>query len=322
MRCVRCQVENREGRTATTTVLPETAEDRPPQPVQARVAPRGYTPKHLADKVLRTRSSLEGERRSVTPLAERLDPEEVHQIIDRCFDVITAEVHRFEGTVNQYTGDGVMALFGAPIAHEDTGVHDLLSSPVGGGMSGHPNLQDLPSLVVHHEEYVQRSEEDRPHPEEVARPDILGMVCQQRPPGGREDAVIGPPHVLGDGPGRHGESEPRELCLDTPLSPQAILDGHAPDQGPQGPLQGRPTTPPSWPGPPPPKGRPSPAMPAEHGVRLDDEERVAPCGEPPTDENPEPAVAVTEPWRHVPTAPVKARPAPPGPIEHARSHSP
>src|SRR4029450_12612778 len=58
----------------------------------------------------------------------------------------------------------------------------------------------------------------------------------------------------------------------------------------------RPTAPPSWPGPPPPIGRPSPAMPAEHGVRLDDEERVAPFGKPSTDENPEPAVAVTEPW--------------------------
>src|SRR5207302_5712748 len=55
-----------------------------------------------------------------TPLAEKLDPEEVHQIIDRCFELITAEVHRFEGTINQYTGDGVMALFGAPIAHEDS----------------------------------------------------------------------------------------------------------------------------------------------------------------------------------------------------------
>lgn len=55
-----------------------------------------------------------------TPLAEKLDPEEVHQIMDRCFELITAEVHRFEGTINQYTGDGVMVLFGAPIAHEDS----------------------------------------------------------------------------------------------------------------------------------------------------------------------------------------------------------
>ena len=59
-----------------------------------------------------------------------------------------------------------------------TGVHDLLGSPVGGGMSGHPNLQDLPSLVVHHEEDVQRPEEHRPHPEEVARPDVLGMAVR------------------------------------------------------------------------------------------------------------------------------------------------
>ncbi|HMH48683.1 MAG TPA: adenylate/guanylate cyclase domain-containing protein [Candidatus Acidoferrum sp.] len=90
----------------------------------------GYTPKHLADKILKSRSALEGERRQVTvlfgdvagftTLAEHLDPEEVHRIINRCFELITAEVHRFEGTINQYTGDGIMALFGAPIAHEDS----------------------------------------------------------------------------------------------------------------------------------------------------------------------------------------------------------
>ncbi|MBI1733696.1 MAG: AAA family ATPase [Candidatus Rokubacteria bacterium] len=91
---------------------------------------RPYTPKHLADKILNARSALEGERRQVTvlfadlagftALAERLDPEEVHRILDTCFALITDEVHRFEGTINQYTGDGVMALFGAPIAHEDS----------------------------------------------------------------------------------------------------------------------------------------------------------------------------------------------------------
>src|SRR3989454_7658646 len=89
-----------------------------------------YTPKHLADKILKSRAAVEGERRQVTvlfadvagftTLAERLDPEDVHRIINRCFELITAEVHRFEGTINQYTGDGVMALFGAPIAHEDS----------------------------------------------------------------------------------------------------------------------------------------------------------------------------------------------------------
>jgi class 3 adenylate cyclase len=89
-----------------------------------------YTPRHLVDKVLGSRSALEGERRQVTvlfadvagftPLAEKLDPEEVHRIMSGCFERITVEVHRLEGTINQYTGDGVMALFGAPIAHEDS----------------------------------------------------------------------------------------------------------------------------------------------------------------------------------------------------------
>ena len=107
----------------------------PPPPTTASVSvqnrtPLTYTPKHLAEKILTTRSALEGERKQVTvlfadmagftTLAEQLDPEVVHDIINRCFEGITAEVHRFEGTINQYTGDGVMALFGAPIAHEDS----------------------------------------------------------------------------------------------------------------------------------------------------------------------------------------------------------
>jgi len=105
--------------------LQETA--APPPPAGDRPV---YTPKHLADKILKSRSALEGERRQVTvlfadlagftSLAEKRDPEDVHRIINGCFERITAEVHRFEGTINQYTGDGVMALFGAPIAHEDS----------------------------------------------------------------------------------------------------------------------------------------------------------------------------------------------------------
>src|SRR5947199_3197403 len=91
--------------------------------------PRTYTPKHLAEKILNSRSALEGERKQVTvlfadvkgsmELAERVDPEEWHKILDRFFAILADGVHRFEGTVNQYTGDGIMALFGAPIAHED-----------------------------------------------------------------------------------------------------------------------------------------------------------------------------------------------------------
>ena len=93
--------------------------------------PQDYTPKHLADKILTTRSSIEGERKLVTVLfadvanftsiSENLDPEEVHRLMDGCFKVLMEEIHRFEGTINQFTGDGVMALFGAPVAHEDHG---------------------------------------------------------------------------------------------------------------------------------------------------------------------------------------------------------
>ncbi len=90
--------------------------------------PRAYTPKHLADRILTSKSAMEGERKHVTvlfadvvgftALGERCDPEELHSLMDRAFRVILNEVHRFEGTVNQFTGDGVMALFGAPLALE------------------------------------------------------------------------------------------------------------------------------------------------------------------------------------------------------------
>jgi class 3 adenylate cyclase len=90
--------------------------------------PRAYTPKHLAERILSDRAALEGERKHVTvlfadlrdstPLSERLDPEEMHALMDRCFGLILEQVHRYEGTVNQFLGDGVMALFGAPIALE------------------------------------------------------------------------------------------------------------------------------------------------------------------------------------------------------------
>jgi class 3 adenylate cyclase/tetratricopeptide (TPR) repeat protein len=99
-----------------------------PSPLQER-KPRDYTPKHLADRILQSKSALEGERKQVTvlfadvkgslELAEQVDPEEWHGILDRFFQILADGVHRFEGTVNQYTGDGIMALFGAPIAHED-----------------------------------------------------------------------------------------------------------------------------------------------------------------------------------------------------------
>ncbi|MEE8384848.1 MAG: AAA family ATPase, partial [Dehalococcoidia bacterium] len=91
--------------------------------------PRSYTPKHLAKKILRDRAALEGERRTVTvlfadaigftPISEHLDEEEVYDLMQRCLGRMMDAVHRYEGTVTQFTGDGVLALFGAPIAHED-----------------------------------------------------------------------------------------------------------------------------------------------------------------------------------------------------------
>jgi len=91
--------------------------------------PQSYTPKFLADKILSSRSAIEGERKLVTVLfadvanytaiAEKLDPEEVHQIMDRLFKILLDEIHKYEGTINQFTGDGIMAIFGAPVSHED-----------------------------------------------------------------------------------------------------------------------------------------------------------------------------------------------------------
>jgi len=91
--------------------------------------PQSYTPKHLADKILTTRSTIEGEKKIVTvffadvanytSMSEKLDPEEVHQIMDGAFKILMDEIHKYEGTINQFTGDGIMALFGAPVAHED-----------------------------------------------------------------------------------------------------------------------------------------------------------------------------------------------------------
>ncbi len=153
MQCPGCDVENREGRrfcSACGQALPvpcprcafaNDPRDRfcggcghglEPSPGAAdrdSPAPLSYTPKHLAEKILTSRSVLEGERKQVTVLfvdvsgftrlSEQLDPEDVHRIMTRAFELMLAEVHRHEGTVNQFLGDGIMALFGAPIAHED-----------------------------------------------------------------------------------------------------------------------------------------------------------------------------------------------------------
>ena len=104
----------------------------PAGPPAQTMAPLTYTPSYLAEKILTSRSALEGERKQVTVLfadlkgsmellAER-DPEEARQLLDPVLERMMEAVHRYEGTVNQVMGDGIMALFGAPLAHEDHAV--------------------------------------------------------------------------------------------------------------------------------------------------------------------------------------------------------
>jgi class 3 adenylate cyclase/tetratricopeptide (TPR) repeat protein len=112
----------------TGEARPTPTPESPPAPDQER-APRSYTPAHLTEKILQTRLSLEGERKQVTVLFADLkgsmelladrDPEEARSILDPVLERMMEAVHRYEGTVNQVMGDGIMALFGAPIAHED-----------------------------------------------------------------------------------------------------------------------------------------------------------------------------------------------------------
>jgi class 3 adenylate cyclase/predicted ATPase len=95
-------------------------------------SPEAYTPKHLAEKILTSKGALEGERKQVTVLFADLkssmelladrDPEEARNLLDPVLQRMMEAVHRYEGTVNQVMGDGIMALFGAPVAHEDHAV--------------------------------------------------------------------------------------------------------------------------------------------------------------------------------------------------------
>lgn len=100
--------------------------------------PRTYTPAHLARKILRDRSSLEGERRNVTvlfadasgftALSERIEPERMYDLMQGCIERMMGAVHTYEGTVTHFTGDGIMALFGAPIANEDSARRGVLAA--------------------------------------------------------------------------------------------------------------------------------------------------------------------------------------------------
>ena len=88
-----------------------------------------YLPKGIAEKILAQRDKIEGERKQVTVMfcdmkgftsfSEKIDPEEVYSIMDQVYEILIHRVRDYEGTVNEMTGDGIMALFGAPVAHED-----------------------------------------------------------------------------------------------------------------------------------------------------------------------------------------------------------
>jgi class 3 adenylate cyclase len=116
------------GNAAPSHAAPEAL----PQPARE---PRSYTPKHLADRILteqaalESRGTAEGERKTITALfadikgsvelMENLDPEDARAIVDPALALMMDAVHRYEGYVAQARGDGILALFGAPLAHED-----------------------------------------------------------------------------------------------------------------------------------------------------------------------------------------------------------
>ncbi len=124
MKCSACGHVNPEGHKHCSECGARLADLPFPAPAQ-----QSYTPPHLAEKILKLRSAVEGERKQVTvlfcdiadstPLAARLGPERMHRVLDAFFELALEQVHRYEGTVNQFLGDGFMALFGAPIALED-----------------------------------------------------------------------------------------------------------------------------------------------------------------------------------------------------------
>jgi len=156
MRCPRCHAENRDGRrfcgecgSSFALVCPSCGfvnegrekfcggcgalvADSTAVPAGKLGPPETYTPKHLVEKILTSKSALEGERKQVTVLFADLkgsmemladrDPEEARRLLDPVLEHMMEAVHRYEGTVNQVMGDGIMALFGAPIAHEDHAV--------------------------------------------------------------------------------------------------------------------------------------------------------------------------------------------------------
>jgi class 3 adenylate cyclase len=135
-RCLNCGFVNPPGFAfcgqCGTALAAQTLTSAPPPLAPRSQVPRRYPPSHLAEKILTSKRALEGERKQVTVLFADLkgsmellaarDPEEARQLLDPVLERMMDAVHRSEGTVNQVMGDGIMALFGAPIAHKDHAV--------------------------------------------------------------------------------------------------------------------------------------------------------------------------------------------------------
>jgi class 3 adenylate cyclase/tetratricopeptide (TPR) repeat protein len=129
LRCANCGTQLPAGaKFCFECATPVSAPGSPPR----FTSPEAYTPKHLAERIINSKAALEGERKQVTVLFADLkgsmelladrDPEDARKILDPVLELMMEAVHRYEGTVNQVMGDGIMALFGAPIAHEDHAV--------------------------------------------------------------------------------------------------------------------------------------------------------------------------------------------------------
>jgi hypothetical protein len=112
MKCPECQSDNKEtAKFCNECGCDLRRTDEVPSKDYAN--PQAYTPRFLADQILKSKSTVEGERKLVTVLfadvadytamAEKLDPEGVHQIMDGCFKILMEEIHRYEGTINQFT---------------------------------------------------------------------------------------------------------------------------------------------------------------------------------------------------------------------------
>src|SRR5690349_12803263 len=153
MKCARCQHENRLGAkfceecaaplargcancgtplTPTAKFCSECAHPAGQAAPARFAAPDAYTPQYLAERILTSKAALEGERKQVSVLFADLkgsmelfadrDPEDARRLLDPVLEKMIEAVHRYEGTVNQVMGDGIMALFGAPLALEDHAV--------------------------------------------------------------------------------------------------------------------------------------------------------------------------------------------------------